>query len=109
MDRCVTASHNDMLTEIDGSFRSYVLRLYVAGTTRYSTRAIVAVRRMCSEFPAFHFDLQIIDIYQRPQSAVDDQIVAVPTLVRQRPLPVIRFVGDMSNSQRLFERLGLCS
>jgi circadian clock protein KaiB len=86
---------------------SYLLRLYVAGATAQSTRAIVDARRICEEHLAHRYQLEVIDIYQRPVLARDEQIVAVPTLVRHLPAPLKRLVGDLSNSERILVGLDL--
>jgi circadian clock protein KaiB len=83
------------------------LRLYVTGTTRRSTLAIAGIRRVCERYLRGHYDLQIIDLYQQPTLARDDQIVAVPTLVKRHPAPLRRLVGDMSYPDRILEGLGM--
>ncbi len=85
----------------------YVLRLYVTGLTPRSTRAIQAVRAVCEEFLAGQYDLEIIDVYQQPARITEDQIVAIPTLVKSRPAPERLLIGDMSDRQRLLYGLGL--
>ncbi len=84
---------------------NYVLRLYVAGMTPNSLRAIENVKMICREHLEGHYDLEIIDIYQQPILAKEGQIVAVPTLVKEHPLPLRKFIGDMSQIERLL--LGL--
>jgi circadian clock protein KaiB len=85
----------------------YVLRLYVTGLTARSMRAIKSVRAVCEEHLAGHYDLEVIDVYQAPARISQDQIVAIPTLVRCMPTPTRLLVGDMSNRQRLLTGLGL--
>ena len=79
----------------------HLLRLYVTGTTAGSTRAIQQVRRVCDEHLAGRYDLEVIDIYQLPALAKDDQIIATPTLIRVLPAPLRRLIGDMSNINRV--------
>src|SRR5205809_859354 len=79
----------------------YVLLLFVTGATPRSTRAIVNVKKFCEDHLPGRYRLRIVDIYQQPESARKEQIVAVPTLVKRLPLPLRRFVGDMSDVQRL--------
>jgi circadian clock protein KaiB len=74
-----------------------VLRLYVAGTSERSTRAIQNAKEICDEGLAGRYELEVIDIFQQPQLAKDDQILVVPVLVKKRPLPARRFIGDLSN------------
>ena len=79
----------------------YVLRLYVTGTTPGSARAIERVRSVCEEHLHGNFELEVIDIYQMPSLAKDHQIIATPTLVKELPLPLRRFIGDLSNVERV--------
>ena len=85
----------------------YVLRLYVTGLTPRSTRAIKHVRAVCEQHLAGQYDLEVIDVYQTPARILEDQIVAIPTLVKCAPAPVRFMVGDMSNRDRLLLGLGL--
>jgi circadian clock protein KaiB len=74
-----------------------VLRLYVAGTSERSARAILNARQICDEHLANRYELEVIDIFQQPSRAKDDQILAVPTLVKKTPAPSKRFIGDLSD------------
>lgn len=85
----------------------YELRLYVTGMTPRSTRAIESVRAVCEEHLAGKYDLEIIDVYQTPARIMQDQVVAIPTLIKATPVPIRLLVGDMSNRQRLLQGLGL--
>ena len=79
----------------------YVLRLYIAGLTPRSTLAIQNIRKICQKHLKGRFDLQVIDIYQQPILAEGEQIIAAPTLIKKLPLPLRRFIGDMSNTERI--------
>jgi circadian clock protein KaiB len=79
----------------------YVLRLYIAGTTPRSTRAVANIRDICERNLNGRYDLEVIDIYQKPALAIGEQIIAAPTLVKQLPLPLRRFIGDLSDTQRI--------
>ncbi len=79
----------------------YILRLYVAGMTPNSQRAIENVELICKEHMQGRFELEIIDIYQQPALAKKGQIVAAPTLVKELPLPLRKFIGDMSQTERI--------
>lgn len=85
----------------------YVLRLYVAGSTPRSARAIENVSRLCTTILLGRVDLQIIDLYRDPEAGMKDQIIAVPTLVKLSPLPVRRVIGDLSDREKLLSALGL--
>jgi circadian clock protein KaiB len=87
--------------------QKYVLRLYVTGLTSRSTRAIGTVRSVCEQHLAGQYDLEIIDVYQQPGRISEDQIVAIPTLVKCSPEPQRLIVGDMSDRNRLLFGLGL--
>ena len=85
----------------------YVLRLYVTGLTSRSTRAINVVRAICEEHLSGRYELEIIDVYQQPTRISEDQIFAIPTLVKTSPFPLRRIIGDMSNRERLLLGLGI--
>ena len=87
----------------------YVLRLYVAGATERSRRAVLRARELCEAELSDNFDLEVIDVYQQPILARDGQIVATPTLVREFPEPVRRFIGDLANASGLFVGLDLAT
>lgn len=83
----------------------YVLKLYITGTTPNSTRAIVNIRKICEEHLLGRYELEIVDISQHPTLAEGEQIIAAPTLIKKLPLPLRRFIGDMSQTERIL--LGL--
>ena len=85
----------------------YQLRLFVAGTTANSRRAIDNLRRICGIHLPGQVDLEIVDIYQQPELAGRHQVVAAPTLVKLLPLPVRRIIGDLSHEQRVLRGLEL--
>jgi circadian clock protein KaiB len=93
------------LEEGDGS--QYVLRLYVAGATAASVRAIEAIRRVCAERLEGRYTLEVLDIYQLPEQAKRYDVVAVPTLIRQLPEPLRILVGDLSDVQRVLVALDI--
>jgi circadian clock protein KaiB len=85
----------------------YELRLYVAGMTPRSARAIANLKEICEQHLKGHYHLHVIDIYQQPVLAEGDQIVAVPTLIKKLPLPLRRIIGDLSNLERTLIGLDL--
>jgi circadian clock protein KaiB len=85
----------------------YVLRLYVSGMTSNSLRAIDNIRKICAEHLEGRYQLEIIDIYQQPIFAKEGQIVAAPTLVKELPPPLRKFIGDMSQTERILQGLDL--
>src|SRR5262245_35613379 len=92
----IEVSHNTK-----GAKQKYALTLYVTGQTPQSTRAILNLKRICSEHLTGRHSLKVVDIYQQPGLAKDAQIIAAPTLIKKLPVPVRRFIGDMSNEERL--------
>ena len=80
----------------------YVLRLYVAGATDRSRRAVLRARQLCETELNGGFELEVIDVYQQPILARDGQIIATPTLVKEFPRPVRRFIGNLTNTTGLF-------
>jgi circadian clock protein KaiB len=85
------------------------MRLYVTGATPKSTAAITNLRKLCDDHLPGRYELEVIDVYQRPELAREGQIIAAPTLVRSFPLPLRRFIGDMSNTQNLLAGLEIRS
>ncbi len=79
----------------------YVLRLYVSGLTPNSARAIANLKALCEERLAGRYELEVVDVFQQPELARADQIVAVPTLIKKLPLPVRRLIGDLSKKERV--------
>ena len=88
-----------MATVSDGR---YFLRLYVAGANARSRQALRRVFQLCEEAQKNNYELEVIDVYQQPERARQDQIVATPTLVRFIPCPVRRFIGNLSDTTGLF-------
>jgi circadian clock protein KaiB len=85
----------------------YSLGLYVAGTTSRSLRAITNIKLLCEAHLKGRYTLEVVDIYQQPDLAKRNQIIAVPTLIKKLPLPLRKFIGDMTNSARILVGLDL--
>lgn len=83
----------------------YVLRLFVTGATPKSTQAIGRIKAICEEYLEGHYELEVIDLYQQPELAMESQIIAAPTLIKESPLPAKKLVGDMSNTARVLQGL----
>jgi circadian clock protein KaiB len=86
---------------LDGVAQKYILRLYVTGMTARAARTIENLRTFCEKHLSGRYDLQVIDVYQQPDLARTEQIVAVPTLIKRLPLPLRRLIGDMSDESRV--------
>ena len=86
---------------------TFLLRLYVAGQTPKSMTAFVNLKKICEEHLAGRYKIQVIDLLENPRLADGDQILAIPTLVRQLPEPVRKIIGDLSNTERVLIGLDL--
>jgi circadian clock protein KaiB len=85
----------------------YVLRLYIAGSTPQSARAVANIKKLCEARLKDRYELTVIDLYQQPKQARGEQIIAAPTLVKQLPLPLRRLIGDLSNTNRVLLALDI--
>jgi len=85
----------------NGARRTWRLRLYVAGQTPKSIAALANLKRLCEEHLAGRYRIEIVDLQKRPQLARRDEIVVIPTLVRQLPTPIRKIIGDLSNQQKV--------
>ncbi len=90
-----------------GETKPWRLRLYVAGQTPKSIAAYANLKRICEDHLAGEFEIEVIDLVENPRLAQDDQIVAIPTLVRKLPEPIRKIVGDLSNTERTLVGLQL--
>lgn len=87
----------------------YLLKLYVAGQSPRSVSAIANIKTICEEHLQGRYELEVIDLYQQPQLALGEQIIAIPTLIRKLPPPLRRIIGDLSNTERVLVGLDLRS
>jgi len=83
------------------------LRLYTAGQTPKSVTAFNNLKRICEEHMPGRYHIEIIDLMQNPRLAKEDQIVAIPTLVRRLPEPLRKIIGDLSDEERTLVGLQL--
>ena len=86
---------------------TWELRLYVIGRSPKCVRAVTNLRRACEQHLAGRYEIEVVDPLENPRLAADDQIVAVPTLVRKLPEPVRKIVGDLSDTDQLLVGLQL--
>jgi circadian clock protein KaiB len=89
------------------AIQDYNLRLYVAGQTPKSIAAIANLKRLCEQHLPGRYNIDVVDLMQDPTLAQRDQIVAIPTLIRQLPEPIRRIIGDLSNSERVLVGLDI--
>ncbi|RZL16601.1 MAG: circadian clock protein KaiB [Pedobacter sp.] len=85
----------------------YTLSLYVTGASPNSVKAIANVKRICDEYLAGIYELEIIDIYKQPKIASREQVIAIPMLIKRSPEPFKRLIGDMSDTDKVLKGLGL--
>ncbi len=94
--------HNELnLSEVE----KWELRLYIAGQTPKSVRAFANLKKLCEEYLHNQYRIEVIDLLQNPELAKQDQILAIPTLVRKLPQPIRQIIGDLSNKEKVL--LGL--
>jgi circadian clock protein KaiB len=87
--------------------QKYVLYLYISGATTRSRRAVANIKAICDEHLKGRYHLRVVDIFQNPKETADHDIVAAPTLIKQSPLPVRRFVGDLSDTGKVISGLAI--
>lgn len=93
----------------DGDDSTYQFRLYVTGASSHSVRAIANIKHICETHLTGRYSLEIIDVYQQKQLAESVQLVALPLLIKQTPWPERRLIGDLSNTEKVLNTLGILS
>jgi len=83
------------------------LRLYVAGSSPRSLRAVQNLKRICESELSGRYNLEVVDIYKQPRRAVTDQIIAIPTLIKEAPGTLRRIIGDLSQTALVLQGLGI--
>jgi circadian clock protein KaiB len=99
----VTKARKTPQTESD----KWILRLYVAGQTPKCVAAFANLKKICAEFLEDRYQIEVIDLLDNPKLARGDQIIAIPTLVRNLPEPVRKIIGDLSNTEKVLVGLDL--
>jgi circadian clock protein KaiB len=84
----------------------YLLTLFVTGASPNSIRAIANIKRICEQYLDGTYSLEIVDVYQQPLLAQQQHLIALPMLLKSYPLPQMRLIGDMSNTQKVLKGLG---
>lgn len=87
--------------------REYIFRLYVAGSSPQSTRALTNLKAICESHLPGRYALTVVDLYEQKEAGRADRIVVLPTLIRHSPLPVRRLIGDLSRTEYVLEDLDL--
>ncbi len=89
------------------SGKKYLLRLFITGSAPRSIIAVNNITEICRKYPDADLELEIVDIYEKPEMAREDQIIAIPTLIRILPAPEKRIIGDLANTREVLAGLGL--
>ncbi|HVG40386.1 MAG TPA: circadian clock KaiB family protein [Chitinophagaceae bacterium] len=100
---------NTLGNHLNEETAEYVLRLYVTGATPNSIRAVTNIKLICEEHLAGRYFLEIIDVYQQGGVAEEEQLIALPLLIKKKPAPERRMIGDLSNTEKVLKGLGLIS
>ncbi|MEA5627088.1 circadian clock KaiB family protein [Nostoc sp. UHCC 0251] len=87
--------------------QEYYLRLYIAGTTPRSMQALENLKLLCENYLHGRYELEVIDVYQSSQHMEKDNVIAIPTLIKELPLPLRRIIGDLSNTEKVLLGLDL--
>jgi circadian clock protein KaiB len=90
-----------------GDAGHYALRLYVAGQTPKSMIALNNLKNICETYLAGIYSIEVIDLREHPKLAAGDQILALPTLVRHLPTPLVKIIGDLSNTEKVLVGLDI--
>lgn len=102
----MTEQADDQSDTLPGD-KQYVLRLFITGASTNSMRAITNLKRICETHIPGNYSLEIIDVHQQPEQAQQEQLIALPLLVKLVPLPERRMIGDLSETGRVLAGLGL--
>jgi circadian clock protein KaiB len=88
---------------------TYIFRLFITGASPNSARAVANIRQICETYLKGKYALEIVDVYQQQEVAEKEQLIALPLLIKQQPLPVRRLIGDLSDKQKVLTELGIYS
>ena len=103
-----TKVNTEVMTEANNAVEGiYVLKLFVTGILPNSVRAIINCKALCEKYLEKRYELEIIDIYQQPDCALSENIIAVPVLIKKFPLPEGRVIGDLSDIEKVLKELDL--
>ncbi|MGB8192294.1 MAG: circadian clock KaiB family protein [Chitinophagaceae bacterium] len=93
--------------QLNKNNNEFVLQLFITGVTPNSIRALTNIKKLCEEHLKERYNLEIIDVYQQPEIAEREQLIALPMLIKKHPLPQKRIIGDMSDTGKVLKALGL--
>jgi len=89
--------------------KEYVLRLFITGATPNSVKAVINAKQICEDHLSGNYLLEIVDVYQQADIAEQEQLIALPMLIKKSPLPERRMIGDLSDTQKVLKGLGIVS
>lgn len=92
---------------VDQEHQNYYLRLFIAGATPRSIKALERLKELCETHLQERYELEVIDVYQLPTELDVENVVAIPTLVKKLPLPLRRIVGDLSDTEKVLKGLDI--
>ena len=101
------SKEDDLDKKVNSPKDVYVLRLFITGTSAVSVRAINNLHAILNQYLKDKYELEIIDVHQQPSMVKDDDVMAVPMLIKKYPFPKKRLVGDMSDINRVLKGLGV--
>ena len=93
--------------ETEDTAGKFILRLFVTGILPNSSRAVINIKAICEKYLKNRYELEIIDIYQQPELALAEDIIAIPVLIKKFPLPEARLIGDLSDTENVLKGLSL--
>src|SRR5215204_5619756 len=100
---------NGILINSEKKTFDYVFRLFITGATPNSIRAVTNIKQICESHLKGRYVLEIIDVYQQQAIAAQEQLIALPMLVKKQPLPERRMIGDLSDTEKVLKGIGLLS
>lgn len=86
---------------------TYLFRLFITGASPNSARAVANIRQICESYLKDNYVLEIVDVYQQKEIAEKEQLIALPLLIKKQPLPVRRLIGDLSDTRKVLNELGI--
>lgn len=92
---------NGSQTAHDASGEVWHLSLYVAGQSSKSLQAFANLKKLCDQYLAGRYEIEVVDLHEHPERARSDDILAIPTLVRRLPAPLRKIIGDLSDAERV--------
>jgi circadian clock protein KaiB len=96
-----------MIKHENAAGEKYVLRLFISGMLPNSVRAVINVKTICEKYLKGRYELEVIDIYQQPELALSEDLIAIPVLIKKFPLPEEKMIGDLSDTQKVLSGLGI--